>query len=71
MLSLEQKRQAFFATRTENYRASMRLEGIVLDSAQHIDEVNPNTPVLSQDVLTDVLTEVLASSLAPSTAVLV
>lgn len=34
MLSLEQKRQVFFATRTENYRASMRLEGIVFECAQ-------------------------------------
>ncbi len=30
MLTLEQKQQIFFATRTANYLASMRLEGIVL-----------------------------------------
>jgi hypothetical protein len=30
MLTLEQKQQIYFATRTANYLASMRLEGIVL-----------------------------------------
>lgn len=54
MLNLEQKRQAFFATRTANYLASMRLEGIIPDDAQHASAdlssaplFPPHTPMLA------------------------
>lgn len=57
MLSLEQKRQVFFAMRTENYLASLRLEGLspaasdlpsslILASAEPaVGEVNSVAPV--------------------------
>lgn len=41
MLTKEMKRQVFMKLRTENYRASLRLEGMMADPAVAIEPVAP------------------------------